>query len=77
MKVFLQNDVSKKQLFALMLRVWSSKEASSQLEYCNTVVIVVKVVAHHLSAADGKVTVSEIHDLHSKQVSEYSFYIRN
>ena len=45
MKVFLQNDVNKKQLCHLLLKVWSSKEAASWLEGGTMAILIVEGVA--------------------------------
>ena len=68
MKLFLQNDFSKKQLCHLLLRVWSSKEAASWLEGCMMVALIVEGMAQGLTGADGGVAGSKIHNLHFKQV---------
>ena len=68
MKFFLQNDVNKKQLFDLLLRVWSSKETASRLDRSNMAVLIVNGVAHAFTAEDGNVSVSEIHNFRSNQV---------
>ena len=69
MKFFFQNDVNKKQLFDLLLRVWSSKEAASRLDKSNMAVLIVNGgVAHAFTAEDGNVSVSEIQNLRSNQV---------
>ena len=68
MKFFLQNDVNKKQLFDLLLRVWSSKEAASRLDKSNMAVLIVNGVAHAFTAEDGNVSVSEIHNFRSNQL---------
>ena len=64
-KLFLQNDVNKKQPFHLLLGVWNGKAVAAWLEGCTMAVVVVGVA--HLAAADGEVS-SEIHNLCSSQV---------
>ena len=68
MKLFLQNDVNKKQLCHLLQSVWRSKEAASRLEGCSVAVIVVDGVAHRLTSEMGEVTSAEICNLRSNQV---------
>ena len=68
MKFFLQNDVNKKQLFDLLLKMWSGKEAASRLDKSSMAVLIVNGVAHAFTAEDGNVSVSEIHNLRYNQV---------
>ena len=66
-KIFLKNDQNKEQLCDQLLRVWSSESASSRIESCSQAIIIVKGKAHKISVTNGKTTVTEIHELYSKQ----------
>ena len=66
MKVFLQNDENKAQLFDMLLKVWVSDDAVEKLEG-HQVTLVVNGVAHQLQADGNKCKMSEIHTLRSNQ----------
>lgn len=61
-KLFLANEENKLQLCRLLLRVWSSKEASPRLVKCGTAIIVVEGKAYQLVNSE------------SEQVSEQCGY---
>jgi hypothetical protein len=66
-KLFLQNDDNKRQLFKLMLRVWSSEEAAKRLLH-KRVILVFEGQAFLLTSADGhSVSQTEIQSLQSNQ----------
>ncbi|KAJ8333924.1 hypothetical protein SKAU_G00412430 [Synaphobranchus kaupii] len=66
-KQFLANEDNKQQLCQLLLQVWQSKAAASQLEKCGVAIVIVEGKAHHLDSSDGKVMLHEIPELSSDQ----------
>ncbi len=66
-KAFLANAENKKQLIALLLKVWGSDSLAKKLQNRH-VILVCEGVAYCLSSHDGQKTdVTEIHDLRSSQ----------
>ena len=59
--------MNKKQLFDMLLSVWSSDEVASKYEGEKFVVLVVNGVAHKLTSESGVVKNTEIHSLRSNQ----------
>ena len=57
-KVFLMNDSNKKKLCNLLLNVWSSDQAVTRLEKCETAILIVDDTTHLLKSADGQVILS-------------------
>ncbi|MGL5356070.1 MAG: hypothetical protein ACRDAQ_05915, partial [Cetobacterium sp.] len=53
-KLFLGDEENKRQLCQLMLKVWGSKEAASQLEKRETAALIVQGTAHQLMSSDGE-----------------------
>ena len=47
-KAFMANDENKRQLYKVLLQVWSSYAAAPRLERCTDVVIIVDGIAHRL-----------------------------
>ena len=66
-KEFLSNDENKKQLCKLILDVWASLSAASNLQKCNSAVLVVDGKAHKLDSVNDQVNRTEIHSLQSNQ----------
>ncbi|XP_049337187.1 uncharacterized protein LOC111196954 [Astyanax mexicanus] len=66
-KCFLSNEVNKKQLCDLLLKVWGSNEAASRLEKCKRAVVCVDGRSYDLTSTNGQVQASEIHALRSNQ----------
>ena len=56
--VFLGNEENKRQLPDLMLKVWSSPVAASQLEKCKEAMLIVEGRAYKLTSSDGEVSTS-------------------
>ena len=54
-KSFLTNDENKKQFCKMLLDVWSSSHATTQVQKCNTAVLAVDGKAHTLSAENNQV----------------------
>lgn len=55
LKEFLKNYENKRQLFKLILDVWSSSPAAAHLQICNSVFLVGECKAHKLDARNGQV----------------------
>ncbi|XP_034071336.1 uncharacterized protein LOC117545602 [Gymnodraco acuticeps] len=66
-KSFLGNELNKKQLCDLLLRVWGSNEAASRIEKSMKAVVCVDGRSYDLTSTNGKVQTSEIYELRSNQ----------
>ncbi|XP_033949403.1 uncharacterized protein [Pseudochaenichthys georgianus] len=66
-KSFLGNELNKKQLCDLLLRVWGSNEAASWIEKSMKAVVCVDGRSYDLTSTNGKVQTSEIYELRSNQ----------
>ena len=54
-KSFLSNEINKKQLCDLLLKVWGSNEAASRLEKCKRAVVCVDGRSYDLTSTNGQV----------------------
>ncbi|KAM3602468.1 uncharacterized protein V6R79_004691 [Siganus canaliculatus] len=66
-KSFLTNELNKKQLCDLLVKVCGGNEAASRLEKCKKAVVCVDGRAYDLTSTNGEVQTSEIHALRSNQ----------
>lgn len=55
-KAFLGNELNKKQLCDLLLKVWGSNEAASRLEKCKKAVVCVDGRSYDLTSTNGEVS---------------------
>ena len=65
-KLFLCNDENKQQLCRLLLKVWSSDDAYSRINQCDSAMLVVDGKLYSLSPINGKVS-------HDASTSSYTF----
>ncbi|KAF1387641.1 hypothetical protein PFLUV_G00082050 [Perca fluviatilis] len=66
-KSFLGNELNKKQLCDLLLKVWGSNEAASRIEKSMKAVVCVNGKSYDLTSTNGKGQTSEIYALRSNQ----------
>ncbi|XP_060763263.1 uncharacterized protein LOC132872444 isoform X2 [Neoarius graeffei] len=66
-KSFLGNELNKKQLCDLLLKVWGSNEAASRIERSMRAVVCVDGKSYDITSTNGKVQTSEIYALRSNQ----------
>uniref|UniRef100_UPI00358EA075 uncharacterized protein isoform X2 n=1 Tax=Myxine glutinosa TaxID=7769 RepID=UPI00358EA075 len=66
-KSFLGNELNKKQLCDLLLKVWGSNAAASRIEKSMKAVVCVDGRSYDLTSTNGKVQTSEIYELRSNQ----------
>ena len=66
-KMFLTNSENKIQFANVMLKVWSSSDAYTRLQKCETAMLVVSGIVYQFRAVSGQIEVSEVAEICSNQ----------
>ena len=66
-KLFLTNEMNKKQLCNLLIKTWSDIRSYSSLKNCETAILIVDGKAYSFKASDDRITCNEIFSMNSNQ----------